>query len=131
MSEDEKELYIAGLPCKGILERKVEEISTSGVNVYLLKKTDTSQLGFKLIFLLEMRNFSFLIPVMADKESGTFNISGICDENGIIEVIDFRKMEEYFKSDLPGDSIEIPKECYHELEEVLRLNDLLKIKEMP
>lgn len=129
MSDDDKELFICGLPCKGVLERKYGGNPLGGVNVYLLKKTDVSQLGFKMLFLLEMRNFSFLIPVMSDFEEGEFTVNVTSEETCVLEIIDFRKMEEYFISDLPEDRIEIPKQCYPEIEEILRINGLLKTKE--
>lgn len=129
LSDEEKELYIKGLPCKGILEKKGGVNPLNGVNVYLLKKVNSLEPGFDLLFLLEMKNYSFLIPVMPDNGMGDFSVNVVSDKADEIEIIDFRKVDQNIKSTLSKDRIEIPREYFPELEEVLRANGLLKKKE--
>lgn len=97
-----------------------------GINVILWQKTNSEEKSYpEMLFTLEMKNFSFTIPVLADEEQGTFKMPKFSSDKEIqYESLDFSKEELEFKCIMNAKKIEI--EDYASLEEKLRNHKLLR-----
>lgn len=97
-----------------------------GINVILWQKTNLEEKSYpKMLFTLEMKNFSFTIPVLADEEQGTFKMPKFSSDKEMqYGSLDFSKEEMEFKCIMSAKKIEI--EDYASLEEELRNHKLLR-----
>lgn len=97
-----------------------------GINVILWQKENLEEKSYPtMLFTLEVKNFSFTIPVLADTDQGTFKMPRFSsNKEGQYESLDFTKEEKGFKCTMIAKEIEI-KDCEF-LEEKLREQNLLK-----
>lgn len=125
LNEEEKESYKKSLPNCGIISFKPGVNAYNGVNIYMFKKTKKIEKYPEIIFCLEMKNFSFAIPVLADEE-GKFVMPPIKLDDGSERcgVVDYHKEEPFFECEFKADKI--PLENKSQLEKVLREHSLLK-----
>ena len=98
-----------------------------GVNIILWEKVNLKEQSFpQMLFTLEMKNFSFTIPVRTDSEQGNFKMPKFSSGSGKemqCEILDFTKEEMEFKCLISADLEEIKD--YKLLEEKLRNLKLL------
>ena len=97
-----------------------------GINVILWQKVNLEEKSYpNMLFTLEMKNFSFTIPVLADDEQGTIKMPKFSSDKEMqYGSLDFSKEEMEFKCIMSAKEIEI--EDYASLEEKLRNHKLLK-----
>ncbi|MCM1126639.1 MAG: HNH endonuclease [Lachnospiraceae bacterium] len=97
-----------------------------GINVILWKKMNLEdKLYPQMLFTLEMKNFSFTIPVVGDDEEGSRKMPRFSSDKDMqYNVLDFTKEETEFKCLMKAEEIEILD--YELLEEELRNHKLLK-----
>ena len=125
LSDEEKEKYQNSLSNCGIGSFMPGRNPFNGVNVHLFKKTTEIEKHPKLIFCLEMKNFSFAIPVLSDEEEGTFCMPSInLSDSECCDAIDYHKEEPFFECYFKADKIRV--ENKEHLEIVLREHKLLK-----
>lgn len=97
----------------------------NGVNVILWKSIDSKEQKYpSMLFTLEMKNFSFTIPVLADDEQGTVTMPKFSsDINMQYRPLDLKNEEKIFKCEMSGEKIAI---VYKSIVDGLRKNNLLK-----
>lgn len=124
-NDEEKEKYKNDLPNCGIFSEKPGINPYNGVNVYLFKNIKKMEQYPELIFCLEMKNFSFAIPVLADKEEGTFSMPPIkLEDRENCKTVDYNIEEPFFEYNFKANKI--PLENNAQLENILREHNLLK-----
>lgn len=98
----------------------------NGVNVILWEKLDLKEREYpRMLFTLEMKNYSFTIPVLADDEQGVRKMPGILSNMEVqYRPLDLRNEEKIFNCEMTGKIIDITD--YKLLEDELRKNNLLK-----
>ncbi len=128
LSENDRQEYFKYLPNFGVEVCLLSASIPNGVNVCLLKRNDEIGLEPKLLFAIQMKWHTIVIPVLSDsyKPGEDVNIKIRCDENVSVRKIDFTEVENDFVCDMTGKLIEIPDELFPELEENLRNSGLLK-----
>lgn len=97
-----------------------------GVNVTLWKSLDSKEQEYpRVLFTLEMKNFSFTIPVCADDEQGICKMPRfLSDMEMQYGPLDLQNEEKIFNCEMSGETIDIID--YKLLEDELRKNNLLK-----
>lgn len=98
----------------------------NGVNVTLWKSLDSKEQEYpRMLFTLEMKNYSFTIPVLADDEQGSYKMPEISSDMEMrCGPLDLQNQEKMFNCEM---SIEIIDTIDHKLlEDELRKNKLLK-----
>lgn len=97
-----------------------------GINVILWQKTNLEEKSYpRMLFTLEMKNFSFTIPVLTDEEQGTFKMPKFSSDKEMqYRSLDFSKEEMEFNCIMSANKIKI--EDYASLEEELRKRKLLR-----
>ena len=97
-----------------------------GINVMLWKKINSKEQTHPcMLFTLEMKNFSFTIPVVEDDAQGIFRMPAFSSDLDMqYGSLDFTKEEQVFKCQISAEKKEIID--YDLLEEELRKNKLLK-----
>lgn len=97
-----------------------------GINVILWQKVSSEEKSYpKMLLTLEIKNFSFTIPVLADNEQGIFKIPQFSSDKEMqYGSLDFTKEEMEFKCIMSAKAIEIKE--YALLEEELRRLKLLR-----
>lgn len=130
-SADDRKKYIESLPNIGVEIRLSSNTIADGVNVCLLKRLQEVNMEPKLLFAVQMKWYTIIIPILSDNyKSGELcklNVKGT--DNATVRKLDFSKVEDEFICDMTADKIDIPKELYSELEADLRKSGLLKEKE--
>lgn len=130
LTKDDQKKYFDSLPNLGIEICISSDDVPNGVNVCLLKRTKESSLEPKLLFAIQMKWYTIVIPVLSDnyqsQEINRFNC--INNKNVMVKKIDFSKREMYFRCEMNAELIEIPQELYLELENDLKKCNLLKTK---
>lgn len=98
----------------------------NGVNVTLWERLDSKEQEYpRMLFTLEMKNFSFTIPVLADDEQGIRKMPRILTDMEMqYEPLDLKNEEKIFNYEMSGEIIDII-DCKL-LEDELRKNNLLK-----
>lgn len=127
-SEDERKKYIESLPNCGMEIRVSSTSVPNGVNVCLLKRIKEAEIEPKLLFAIQMKWYTIIIPVLSDDyvSGKSCKYTFVRNENTTARRLDFSKIEEEFICDMTGDIVEIPKELYRELEEDLKNKELLR-----
>lgn len=96
--EEEKEELMAKNPNCGLCAFSSETNSFGGINVILWQKVNIEEKSYpEILFTLEMKKFSFTVPVLADEEQGVFKMpkfSGNIDI--VVYPLDFTKEEMEF-----------------------------------
>lgn len=126
--EDEKEKYINGLPHKGLEICLASNSISNGVNVCLLKNTQNIESKPELIFAIQMKWYTIVIPVLSDEQFSLkgFHLNYVNPDSSItIRELDFKCMEDTFLCEMSTVKIEIPPELIPELEDELRKANLL------
>jgi len=97
-----------------------------GINVMLWQKLNPKEKSFpQMLFTLEMKNFSFTIPVVSDSEQGNYRMPRFSSNKEMqYGILDLTKEEKEFKCLMSAKEIEI--EDYFSHEEELRNHKLLK-----
>lgn len=97
-----------------------------GINVMLWQKVNSEEKSYpQILFTLEMKNFSFTIPVLGDSEQGIYKIPRFySDKDMQYGNLDFTKEEMEFECTMSAKEIEL--EDYKSIEETLRNHKLLK-----
>ena len=128
LTEDDRQEYLENLPNLGIEICVPSDSIPNGVNVCLLKQVEEIVSEPKLLFAIQMKWYTIVIPILSDDyNSGEkINLKCIGNKNMILRKLDFSKMENAFLCEMTAKSVEIPKEFFPELEEVLRNSGLLK-----
>lgn len=130
-SSDERKKYIDSLPNIGVEIKLSSNTIADGVNVCLLKRIQEVNMEPKLLFAVQMKWYTIIIPILSDNyKSGELcklNVKGT--DNATVRELNFSKVEDEFIYDIVADKIDIPKELYGELEADLRKSGLLKEKE--
>lgn len=98
----------------------------NGINVMLWENIDLNKQEYpRILFTLEMKNFSFTIPVLGDEENEIYKMPKFSSD---IEMqygtLDLKNEEKIFKCEMRGEIIEVMN--YKLLENELRKNNLLK-----
>lgn len=130
-SPEDRKKYIESLPNFGV-EIKVSSNSVlNGVNVCLLKRIQEAEIEPKLMFAIQMKWYTIVIPVLSDDyvSGEKCKCKFIENSNNILRKLDFSKIEDEFICDMSANFIEIPRELYSELEQDLRNSGLLKKEE--
>lgn len=98
----------------------------NGVNVILWKSFDSKEQEYpRMLFTLEMKNYSFTIPVLADDEQGICKMPRfLSDMEMQYGPLDLQNEEKIFNCEMSGEIINIID--YKLLEDELRKNNLLK-----
>lgn len=98
----------------------------NGVNVTLWERIDSKGQEYpRMLFTLEMKNFSFTIPVIADDEQGIGKMPGILTDMKMqYRSLDLQNEEKIFNCEMNVEIKEIID--YKLLEDELRKNNLLK-----
>lgn len=98
----------------------------NGVNVTLWESLDSKEQEYpRMLFTLEMKNYSFTIPVLADDEQGICKMPRfLSDMEMQYEPLDLQNEETIFNCEMSGEIIDIID--YKLLEDELRKNNLLK-----
>lgn len=98
----------------------------NGVNVTLWERIDSKGQEYpRMLFTLEMKNFSFTIPVIADDEQGIRKMPGILTDMKMqSRPLDLQNEEKIFNCEMNVEIKEIID--YKLLEDELRKNNLLK-----
>lgn len=98
----------------------------NGVNVMLWKRQDLKDKEYpSMLFTLEMKNYSFTIPVFADDELEIYKMPIFSSDMEMqYGVLDFQNEEKIFSCEMSGEIIDIID--YKLLEDELRKNNLLK-----
>ena len=123
---EEKEKVMASNPNCGLYCFFPGINPLGGINVILWQKTNLGEKSYpRMLFTLEMKNFSFTIPVLTDEEQGTFKMPKfLSDKEMQYRSLDFSKEETEFNCIMSAKKIEI--EDYASLEEKLRNRKLLR-----
>ena len=97
-----------------------------GVNVMLWQKINQEEQSYpQMLFTLEMKNFSFTIPIIGDNEQGRYKMPRFSsDKNMQYKSLDFTQEETVFECTMSAKEIDL-NDCTI-LEEKLRNNKLLK-----
>ena len=127
-NENERKKYINSLPNIGMEIILSSAFVKNGVNVCLLKKATETDIEPKLLFAIQMKWYTIVIPVLSDDYISGSLCKYTCTENENITVrsLDFTKVEEEFLCNMNADKLEISKELYEGLEEDLKNSKLLK-----
>lgn len=127
-NEDDREKYMDSLPNFGMEIRISSRAIPNGVNVCLLRRIKEAEIEPKLLFAIQMKWYTIVIPILSDDcvsgESCKFTLTG--NENISLRKLDFNKIENEFICDMTANLIEIPKDFFYELEESLRNCGLLR-----
>lgn len=128
INESEKQNYIDHLPNAGIEIRVADSDVPDGVNVCLLKRNTKFPTEPQILFALQMKWYTIVIPVLSDECLPLDKYQCHFIENDYITVrkLDFSKIEAEFICDMTAKRLDIPKELYGKLEEELRNSGLLR-----
>lgn len=98
----------------------------NGVNVMLWKSLHSKEQEYpRMLFTLEMKNYSFTIPVLADDEQGIYKMPKFSSDMEMqYGPLDLQNEEEIFSCEMNGEIID--NIDYKLLEDELRKNNLLK-----
>ena len=98
-----------------------------GVNVILWKRLDSKEQEYpRMLFTLEMKNYSFTIPVLADDEQGICKMPRfLSDMEMQYRPLDLQNEEKIFNCEMSGEIIDIID--YKLLEDELRKKQFIKI----
>lgn len=120
--ENKKDKYINGLPHMGLEICLTSDTIPNGVNVCLLKHTQKDESTPELIFAIQMKWHTIVIPILNDcaVSKNSFYLKYVQTLGSNIRELDFKSIEENLECDMSAVKIEIPKEFYPELEENLR-----------
>lgn len=125
--ESDREKYIDGLPNVGMEIKLSDPAIQNGVNVCLLKRTGKAEIAPQILFAIQMKWYTIVIPILSDdntSENGKFKF--VPSGNSTARVLDFNKIEDQFICDMAADIVEIPKELYKKLEEDLKNSNLMR-----
>jgi hypothetical protein len=119
--------YITGLPAKGIIAFYPGRNPLNGVSVHLFcKRQDSPKDYTRYMFRLDFVNYSILIPILSDNELSSDFMLPIPKFRGAqLRDIDFTTEEKTVCCEFSADKIELPSECYNDLEKRLREQNLL------
>lgn len=131
-SEDDRQKYIDSLPNIGIEILLSNTLVKNGVNVCLLKRIKKADIEPKILFAIQMKWHTIVIPILSDDYvSGNICKCRISEsENITARCLNFSEIEEEFICDMRAEKIEIPKELYKELEEDLKNSNLIRKKDL-
>lgn len=133
LTEADRQAYLNGLPNQGIEICQTSASIPQGVNVCLLKRNDKTVLEPQILFAIQMKWYTVVIPIYNDDynfgEKIKFKIKP--NKNKVIRTIDFSKIEKEFICEMTGMLIDIPKEVISELEDILRNKRFLKANKQP
>ncbi|MBP0982515.1 MAG: hypothetical protein J6A19_02210 [Oscillospiraceae bacterium] len=126
-SDEEKEKIMKSNPNCGLLCFFPGINPLGGINVVLWQKENLEEKLYpKMLFTLEMKNFSFTIPVLADEEQGNFKMPKFSSDKELqYRSLDFSKEEMEFKCIMSAKKIQNIEDLAS-LEEELRKRKLLK-----
>ncbi len=127
LTENDKSKYINNLPNIGIEICVSEKSVPNGVNVCLLRRLENIQAEPRLLFAIQMKWYTIVIPVLSDNcTSGKeYKLKCIKNDTTILRNIDFNEMEKEFICEMNAKQIIIPKELYQKLQDDLRNANLL------
>lgn len=128
LDENEKQAYINSLPNTGIEIRIANERVSDGVNVCLLKRRDAPAVEPQIMFALQMKWHTIVIPIFGDDcmSGDSFRYRFVENNEITYRQLNFHETEDEFICDMSARRYEIPKELYAGLEEDLRNSGLLK-----
>lgn len=127
LDENDRRKYIDSLPNKGIELCIPSKSVPKGVHVCLLKRFKQEKIEPKVLFAIQMKWHTIIIPVISDDCTTGENCKiSVLPKHVNARILDFSKVEEEFICDMTADLIEIPKELYPILENDLRDSKLLK-----
>ena len=131
-SEDDRQKYIDSLPNIGIEILLSSPLIKNGVNVCLLKRIKKADIEPKILFAIQMKWYTIVIPILSDDyASGNIcKYSFFESENINARRLNFSEIEEEFICDMRAEKNEIPKELYKELEEDLKNSNLIRKKDL-
>lgn len=124
--DEEKEKIMKSNPNRGLCCFFPGINPLGGINVILWQKVNLEEKSYpKMLFTLEMKNYSFTIPVLADKEQGTFKMPKFSSDKEMqYRSLDFTKEEMEVKCIMSAKETKIENHAL--LEEELRNRSLLR-----
>lgn len=126
-TEEEKKQHMEEFPNCGVRGFLPGINPYNGINAYLFQKKDDISTLPSLIFYIEMGNFSFAIPVLADDEIGDFKLPKIeLAANEGCSVLIFNTEEPVFECSFSALKLEISESQLMDLEKWLKQNNPLK-----
>ena len=124
-NDEEKKQYIKRLPNCGYFSFAPGINPFNGINVFLLKRKNDNKKMPRLLFQIQMINFSFVIPVLSDNEFGNFTLPrAISEKKEECFPLDFSKEEKNFRVSFSAQKIDIKDKKY--LKDILKENKLIK-----
>lgn len=127
-NESDRQKYLENLPNLGMEISILSDSMPKGVNVCLLKRNDENSSEPQILFAIQMNKQTIVIPVISDdyQTGKQLRLKCIGNKELVLRKLDFSKIEEEYKYNIPDKMIPLPKEIFPELQNILRDNNLLK-----